>query len=50
VSNLKIMRKTVTNLYFIHEEIKRRLNSGNLCYNSVQKRLPSCLLFRNAKI
>jgi hypothetical protein len=27
---------TVTNQYLIQEEIKRRLNSGNACYHSVQ--------------
>jgi hypothetical protein len=28
----------------------RRLNTGNACYNSVQKLLSSCLLSRNIKI
>jgi hypothetical protein len=35
---------TVTN-YFIQEELKRRLNSGNACYHSVQN-----LLLKNVKI
>jgi hypothetical protein len=33
-----------------HEEIKRRLNSGNACYHSVQKLLSSRLLSKNVKI
>jgi hypothetical protein len=32
------------------EEIKRRLNSGNACYHSVQKLLPSRPLSKNVKI
>jgi hypothetical protein len=31
------------------EEIKRRLNSGNACYHSVQSLLSSRLLSRNVK-
>jgi hypothetical protein len=31
----------------IQEEIKRRLNSGNACYHSVQNLLSSCLLSKN---
>jgi hypothetical protein len=34
----------------IQEEIKRRLNSGNACYNSVQNLLSSPLLSKNLKI
>jgi hypothetical protein len=34
----------------IHEEIKRRLNSGNACYHSVQNLLSSRLLSKNIKI
>jgi hypothetical protein len=41
---------TVTNKNLIQEEIKRRLNSGNACYHSVQNLLPSRLLTRNIKI
>jgi hypothetical protein len=33
-----------TNQNFIQEKIKRRLNSGNACYHSVQDLLSSCLL------
>jgi hypothetical protein len=32
---------TVTNQNFIQEEIKRRLNSGNACYLSVQNLMSS---------
>jgi hypothetical protein len=41
---------TVTNQNLIEEEIKRRLNSGNACYHSVQKLLSSCLLLKNVKV
>jgi hypothetical protein len=33
-----------------HEEIKRRLNSGNACYHSVQSLLSSRMLSRNVKV
>jgi hypothetical protein len=33
----------------IQEEVKRRLNSGNACYHSVQNLLSSCLLPKNVK-
>jgi hypothetical protein len=39
-----------TNENLIHEEIKRRLNSGNACYSSVQNLLSSRLLSKNVKI
>jgi hypothetical protein len=41
---------TVTNQNFIKEEIKRRLNSGNACYHSVQNLLSSRLLSKNVKV
>jgi hypothetical protein len=41
---------TVTNQNLIHEEINKRLNSGNACYHSVQKFLSSGLLSKNVKI
>jgi hypothetical protein len=44
------VRTTVTNQNLIQEEIKRRLNSGNACYHSVQKLLSSCLLSKNVKV
>jgi hypothetical protein len=40
----------ITNQNLIQEEIKRRLNSGNACYHSVQNLLPSRLLSKNIKI
>jgi hypothetical protein len=41
---------TATTQNFIQEEIKRRLNSGNACYHSVQNLLSSRLLSKNVKI
>jgi hypothetical protein len=41
---------TVTNQNLNQEEIKRRLNSGNACYHSVQNLLPSRLLPKNVNI
>jgi hypothetical protein len=41
---------TVTNQILIQEEVKRRLNSGNACYHSIQNLLSSRLLFENVKI
>jgi hypothetical protein len=39
VSQFKHLGTTVTNQNLIQEEIKRRLNSGNACYHSVQNLL-----------
>jgi hypothetical protein len=50
VSQFKYLGTTVTNKNLVQEEIKRRLNSGNACYNSVQNILSSRLLLRNLKI
>jgi hypothetical protein len=50
VSQLRYLGMTVTNRNLIQEEIKRRLNSGNACYHSVQNLLSSCLLSKNLKI
>jgi hypothetical protein len=50
VSQSKYLGTIVTNQNLIQEEIKRRLNSGNPCYHSVQSLLSSCLLSRNLKI
>jgi hypothetical protein len=36
VPQFKYLEITVTNKNLIQEEIKRRLNSGNACYHSVQ--------------
>jgi hypothetical protein len=41
---------TVTNKNLIQEEIKRRLNSGNTYYHSVQNLLSSRLLSENVRI
>jgi hypothetical protein len=40
----------VTDQNFIQEEMKRRLNSGNACYHSVQNLLSSHLLCKNLEI
>jgi hypothetical protein len=50
VSQFKYLGTTVTNQNLIKEEIKRRLDSGNACYHSVQNLLSSCLLSKNLKI
>jgi hypothetical protein len=50
VSQFKYLRTTVTNKNFIQEEIKRRLNSDNAFYHSVQNLLSSRLLSKNLKI
>jgi hypothetical protein len=47
VSQFKYLGTTVTNQNLIQEKIKRRFNSGNACYNSVQNLLSSCLLLKN---
>jgi hypothetical protein len=44
VSQFKYLGTTITNRNLIQEEIKRRLNSGNACYHSVQTLLSSRLL------
>jgi hypothetical protein len=40
----------VKNQNSIHEEIKSRLNFGNVCYHSIQSLLSPCLLSKNLKI
>jgi hypothetical protein len=50
VSEFKYLGTTVTNQNLIQEEIKRRMNSGNACYHSVQNRLSSRLLSKNVKV
>jgi alpha-D-ribose 1-methylphosphonate 5-triphosphate synthase subunit PhnL len=44
VSQFKYLGTTVTSQNLIQEEIKRRMNSGNACYHSVQHLLSSHLL------
>jgi hypothetical protein len=50
VTNFKHLGMTLTNKNDIHDEIKRRLNSGNICYYSVQNLLSSHLIQKNLKI
>jgi hypothetical protein len=50
VAQFKYLGMTVTNQNLIGEEIKRRLNSGNACYHSVQNLLSSRLLSIHVKI
>jgi hypothetical protein len=50
VSQFKYLGTIVTNQNLIQAEIKRRLNSGNACYHSVQRLLSSRLLPKNLNI
>jgi hypothetical protein len=50
VSQFKYLGSTVTNQNLIQEEFKWRLNSGNVCYHSVQNLLSSHLLSKIVKI
>jgi sorting nexin-29 len=50
VPQFKYLETTATNQNLIQKEIKRRLNSGNACYHSVQNLLSSRLLSKNLKI
>jgi hypothetical protein len=50
VSQFICLGTTVTNQNLIQEEIKRRLDSSNACYHSVQSFLSSRLLSKNLKI
>jgi hypothetical protein len=49
VKELKYLGITATNQYYIQEEIKSKLKSGNACYYLVQK-MSSSLLSKNRKI
>jgi hypothetical protein len=50
LAKFKYLGKAITNLSDIYNEIKCGLNSGNTCYHSVFKLLPSHLLSKCAKI
>jgi hypothetical protein len=50
VEQFRYLGTTITNRNLIQEEIKRRLNSGNAWYQSVQNLLSSHVLSRNIKI
>jgi hypothetical protein len=50
VAELRYLGTNVTNGKVIQEEIKRRLNSGNACYHSVQNLLSSWMLSKNVNI
>jgi hypothetical protein len=50
VSQFKYLGTTVTTQNLIQEEIKKRLNSGNAYYHSVQNLLSSHLLSKNLRI
>jgi hypothetical protein len=50
VSQFKYFGMTVVSQHLTQKEIKRRLNSGNICYHSVQNLLSSRLLSKNPKI
>jgi hypothetical protein len=50
VSQFKYLGMPVTNQNWIQDEIKKRLNSSNSCYHSIQTLLSSCLLMEKAKI
>jgi hypothetical protein len=50
VAQFRYLETTVTNQNLVQEKIKRRLNSGNACYDSVQNILSSRLLSKNVKI
>jgi hypothetical protein len=49
VSQFKYLGTTVTNQNLIQVEIKRRQNSGNACYHSVQNLLSSHLLSKKCE-
>jgi hypothetical protein len=50
VAQFRYLGTTITDQNLIQEEIKRRLNSGNTCYHSVQKSSPSRPLSKYGKI
>jgi hypothetical protein len=50
VEQIKYLKTPVTNQKLFGEEIKRRFNSSNACYHSVQILLSSRLLSKNVKM
>ena len=50
MAQFRYLGTTIINQNLIQEEIKRRLNSGNACYHSVQNLLSSRLMSKNIKI
>ncbi|KAJ4431642.1 hypothetical protein ANN_20241 [Periplaneta americana] len=50
VEKFKYLGATVTNINDTREEIKHRINMGNVCYYSVEKLLSSSLLSKNLKV
>jgi hypothetical protein len=50
MEQFRYLGTTITNQDLTQEEIKRRLNSGNACYHSVQNLLSSRLLSKNIKV
>ncbi|KAJ4447973.1 hypothetical protein ANN_09983 [Periplaneta americana] len=50
VKKFKYLGEIVTDIINTREEIKRRINVGNLCYYSVEKLLSSSLLSKDLKV
>jgi ribosomal protein S2 len=50
MAQFRYLGTTITNKNLIQEEIKRRMNTGNDCYHSVQNILSSHLLYKKIKI